>query len=123
LAFDLFRKEYNEERPHDALQMQTPSAVYVRSEREYPARVPEPEYGEGMEVRRVQTQGYFSWKHRYVFLSETLGNEVIGLRPVDERFYDIYFAAFPIGRLDSYKQKVLPLPKPQEQKVSGICPA
>ena len=39
-----------------------------------------------------------------------------------ERFYDIYFAAFPIGRLDSYKQKVLPLPKRQEQKVSGMCP-
>lgn len=109
--FEHFRKEYNEERPHDALQMRPPSAVYVRSEREYPARIAEPEYDEGMEVRRVQPLGYFSWEHRYVFLSGTLGGEVIGLRAVDERFYDIYFAAFPIGRFDSYKQKVLPLAK------------
>lgn len=111
VAFDRFRKEYNEERPHEALQMQTPSERYVRSEREYPARVAEPEYEEGMEVRRVQPLGYFSWDHRYVFLSGTLGGEVIGLRAVDERFYDICFAKFPIGRLDSYKQKVLPLAK------------
>lgn len=122
LSFDRFQKEYNEERPHEALQMKTPSAVYVRSDREYPARVAEPEYDQGVEVRRVQPQGYFSWKHRYFFLSATLAGEVIGLRPVDERFYDIYFAAFRIGRLDSYKQKVLPLPKRQEQKVSGMCP-
>ncbi len=44
-AFDHFRREYNEERPHEALGLETPGAVYTRSAREYPARVPEPEYG------------------------------------------------------------------------------
>ena len=83
LSFDRFQKEYNEERPHEALQMKTPSAVYVRSDREYPAGVAEPEYDQGVEVRRVQPQGYFSWKHRYFPLSATLAGEVIGLRPVD----------------------------------------
>jgi len=29
--FDHFRKEYNTERPHEALSMKTPSAVYVPS--------------------------------------------------------------------------------------------
>ena len=146
LSFDRFQKEYNEERPHEALQMKTPSAVYVRSDREYPARVAEPEYDQGVEVRRVQPQGYFSWKHRYFFLSATLAGEVIGLRPVDERFYDIYFAAFRIGRFDSYQRTVLPLAKQADdfkvaageeevspspaphplkttkKKVSGMCP-
>ena len=32
-AFDRFRREYNEERPHEALGMETPSAVYTRSAR------------------------------------------------------------------------------------------
>jgi transposase InsO family protein len=32
--FDIFRKEYNTERPHEALGMKTPSSVYVPSERE-----------------------------------------------------------------------------------------
>ena len=56
-AFDRFRREYNEERPHEALDMQTPSAVYTRSSREYPARVPEPEYGSALQVRRVGKRG------------------------------------------------------------------
>jgi transposase InsO family protein len=30
-AFDRFRREYNEERPHEALALETPSAVYTRS--------------------------------------------------------------------------------------------
>ena len=43
-AFDRFRQEYNEQRPHEALAMQTPAAIYAPSPRSYPARVPEPEY-------------------------------------------------------------------------------
>lgn len=38
-AFDRFRREYNEERPHEALDMQTPAAVYTPSQRAYPPRV------------------------------------------------------------------------------------
>jgi transposase InsO family protein len=142
-AFDRFRLEYNEERPHEALRMQTPSAVHVRSQREYPARVLEPEYGSALQVRRVRTCGQFHWKNENVFLSETLGGEAIGLLAVDERFYTVYFAAFPIARFDSQRRLILPLPKhsnavagegeaspspaiypltEKNQKVSGMCP-
>jgi transposase InsO family protein len=145
-AFDRFRREYNEERPHEALEMQTPSSVYRRSERSYPARVPEPEYGSAMQMRRVVKRGTFSWKHQHVFVSETLIGESIGLLPVDDRVYQVYFAAFPIARFDSHSRVILPLakranyfgagageeevspsPAPQpleepERKVSGMCP-
>ena len=33
--FDKFRKGYNQDRPHEALQMQTPSSIYRISERKY----------------------------------------------------------------------------------------
>jgi transposase InsO family protein len=146
-AFDQFRRQYNEERPHEALEMKTPNAVHVASEREYPARVPEPEYGSDFRTRRVQRHGEFSWKHEHVFVSEALQGEAIGLLPEDDRMYTIYFAAFPIGRFDSHKREVLPLPKKagefkvgaregepsppspaplplaqSKQKVSGMCP-
>src|SRR5271165_7367704 len=39
-AQEHFRREYNEVRPHEALDMQTPAALYQRSAREYPRRVP-----------------------------------------------------------------------------------
>ncbi len=145
-AFDRFRREYNEERPHEALGQETPSTVYTRSTRVYPARVPEPEYGSALRVRRVGARGVFSWKHQHVFLSETLIGEAIGLQPVDERFYTVYFAAFPIARFDSHRRVTVPLSKEKEfsgdeagegdaspspaphplvepdEKVSGMCP-
>ena len=56
-AFDRFRQEYNEERPHEALDQQTPGSVYAASPRPYPERVPEPEYDAGIQVRRVAPHG------------------------------------------------------------------
>ena len=145
-AFDRFRREYNDERPHEALGLETPSAVYQPSARVYPARVPEPEYGNALKVRRVQQWGQFHWKHQHVFLSETLIGESVGLLPVDDRFYTVYFAAFPIARFDSHRLVIVPqrkekdfsgggaregdaspspAPHPlqaEEEKVSGMCP-
>src|SRR5713101_5779687 len=63
-AFDRFRQEYNQVRPHEALAMQTPAACYQASSREYPARVREPEYGSALRVRRVQQHGEFYWEHQ-----------------------------------------------------------
>src|ERR1700685_370104 len=110
-AFDRFRREYNEERPHEALDLETPSAMYTRSAQAYPARVPEPEYGSAMQVRRVAERGQFRWKCQRVFLSETLVGETIGLLPIDDRFYTVYFAAFPIARFDSRRITIVPQSK------------
>ncbi len=145
-SFDRFRREYNQIRPHEALGMQTPASLYAPSAREFPARVPEAEYGSSMLVRRVHLRGQISWKHQDVFLTETLIGEHVGLLPEDEHFYTVYFAEFPIARFDSRTLQVLPLPQregfdvdeagegdaspspaphplnPPDQKVSTMCP-
>jgi transposase InsO family protein len=142
-SFDRFRQEYNQVRPHEALGMQTPAACYQTSPRAYPARVREPEYGSALRVRRVQNRGEFYWKHQPVFLSEVLWGERIGLLPVEEHNYIVFFARFPLARFDSRSLKVLPLPDghdfygdeagegqlppspaphPQNQNLSGMCP-
>jgi transposase InsO family protein len=143
-AFDEWVKTYNEVRPHEALGMQVPAAVYEPSAREYPRRVPEPEYPDTMLQRTVHSHGHFRWKQRHdVFLSEVLWGERVGLLPIDDRWYEIYFCQVPIGRFDSQRLKVEPLPRtrkrsasgeggsppspePQttrkEEKVSGMCP-
>jgi len=69
---DRFRDDYNHVRPHEALGMQTPASVYEPSPREYPAKVPEPEYSDAMLVRSVKSHGHFRWKKHDVFLSEVL---------------------------------------------------
>ena len=110
-ALERFRQEYNELRPHEALQMQTPAAVYVASGREFPACLPEPEYLDTMRVLSVRRQGHFRWQHHDVVLSQVLWGERVGLLPLDERWYTIYFAQFPLARFDSRRLRVLPLPK------------
>jgi transposase InsO family protein len=145
-AFDGFREEYNEQRPHEALRMQTPAVLYAPSPRAYPARVPEPEYPANMLVRSVHHQGQIRWKKHDVVLSQVLWGERVGLLPVDDRWFTIYFAQFAIAHFDSQKLRVLPLPQEEnydiaeagegeaspspaphplnlkDQKVSGMCP-
>ena len=146
-AFDRFRREYNELRPHEALAMQTPEQLYTPSLREFPARLPEVEYPSGMQVRKVRERGEISWRgHRHVFLTEVLIGERVGLWQLDERYWKVYFLQLPIACLDSYQGRMLPLfsqpdfdmeeageegtppspaphpPTNPDQKVSGMCP-
>ena len=100
-AFDRFRREYNEERPHEALGQRPPNAVYRASPRPYPERVPEPDYDSHMLVRRVYPHGQFFCKNQHVFLSKVLAGERIALQPFDDRYWCVYFAALPIAYFDS----------------------
>lgn len=109
-AFDRFRRMYDEERPHQALGMRTPAALYQLSPRVYPERLPQPEYGSAFKVRRVHKHGQFVWKGQDVFLSKVLYGEDIGLLPLDDRYYQVYFAAFPLARFDSYELRLEALP-------------
>jgi transposase InsO family protein len=113
-AFERFRQEYNQVRPHEALGMQTPAAVYETSPRSFPVRIAEPEYPDDMLVRQVKHQGQFRWKKQDVFLSEVLWGEPVGLLAEDDRWYTVYFARFPIARFDSRQLRVLPLKKAKE---------
>jgi len=144
---DRFRHDYNEVRPHEALGMQTPASVYAPSLRLYPARVPEVEYPDSMEVRTVKSHGHFRWKKQDVFLSEVLWGEPIGLLPIGHGLFNIYFAHLPLIGFDPRRGKLVPLsnpgwPKhafcdsgqacpepqcktknlPEKEKVSGMCP-
>ena len=51
------------------------------------------------------------WAGRNVFLSEVLDGERIGLEPVDDRYYRVYLASFPIALFDSQQRCMRNLPK------------
>jgi transposase InsO family protein len=108
-AFDRFRQEYNQDRPHEALQQQTPASCYQSSPRMYPDRIAEPEYDSPMKGKRVYPDGTFFWKGTQIFISKSLGRESIGLEPIDDRYWEVYFAAFPLARFDSHKLILQPI--------------
>lgn len=114
-AFDRFRREYNQERPHEALGQCTPASCYSVAARAYPARVPEPEYDSSMKVRRVAVRGQFRWNAHHIFLTESLAGEVVGLQQIDERYYAVYFAHLAIALFDAHELRTQPLPRHKNQ--------
>lgn len=102
-AFDRFQQEYNHERPHESLQNQTPASFYTPSCRPMPRRVRELEYDAEVLVRRVSQQGSLRMKGERIFLSEIFAYEWIGLRAVDERYFQVLYGPVRLGYLDSFR--------------------
>lgn len=98
-SFDRFREQYNRERPHEALGMQTPSSLYVPSPRPYPERLPRLEYPEHFETRYVSHNGGIRWRSGWVNVSITCAGEYVGLAEVDDGRWDVYFGPLKLGRL------------------------
>jgi transposase InsO family protein len=100
-AFQRFQREYNHERPHEALQYRTPAALYAAAARVYPSRLPELEYPAGAHLRRISQQGSVKWKGTRAFISEVLGREYVGLLEVEDQFYEVYYGPLFLGWLDA----------------------
>jgi len=105
--FEAFQKEYNEERPHEALGMKTPAEFYEPSPRKYPSREPVPEYDYSLTIRRVKRHGEICWKGERIFLSEVLAGEPVGLEQEDERYWRIDFCAVPVAILDDRESEII----------------
>jgi transposase InsO family protein len=83
VRFNIFRREYNEQRPHEALGQTTPSSRWQPPRRALPSRVPEPWYDADHEVRRVRATGEIKWRGAYVFIGEALAREPVGIAEHD----------------------------------------
>jgi transposase InsO family protein len=130
---DRFRHDFNQVRPHEALEMNTPAGVYEPSPRLYPEQTPEVAYPDWMEVRMVKAHGHFRWKKKDIFLTEVLWGEPVGLMPIGNDLFNIYFADRLLVGFDSKRDKLVPVtnpgwPKdnnknlPKKEKLSGMCP-
>jgi transposase InsO family protein/transposase-like protein len=109
MRFEEFRCEYNNERPHEALGMKTPSSVYEASSRRYPEKLPELHYDEGVDVRKVRDSGEISFRGNYYYLSEVLTGQQVGLAELFDGKYQIKFSFHPISIIDLRNKKVLPM--------------
>jgi transposase InsO family protein len=99
-AFDAFRQEYNHERPHEALNYDTPASRYEPSGRPYPQRLPEPEYPDHFEVVRAYPNGVISFADTQWYVSLCLAGELVGLKEMDDDRWTVYFGPLELGVLD-----------------------
>lgn len=109
-AFEEFRQEYNEERPHEALGQRTPAEYYQPARLEYPERLPEQMgYPSSWEKRRVREAGQVKWKGKNVRLGRALYGQEIGFQEVGERLWAVYFETIHLGFFDENKKRITPL--------------
>ena len=108
-AFRHFRDEYNEQRPHQSLGQQTPASLYTPSPRSYPRRLATMEYPSGWAVRPVHKSGSLDWRGQEVYLTRVLWGERVGLEPIEDGIYRVWFGSLALGALDERRRKIAPL--------------
>jgi putative transposase len=100
-VFERYQHEFNEERPHEALEMRTPADRYRASAKRYDGQNPEFEYGEGFQTRRVYEQGTILWAAERIPISPVLAGENIGLREEEEDLFAVYCGRIFLGWLEN----------------------
>jgi len=92
-AFDYWRHIYNEQRPHEALDLDTPIEHYRSSSRTFPEHLPSIEYGPDDIVTEVGWDGRVRFKGRTLKVSNALHRLPIAFRPdpSEDGAYDVYF--------------------------------
>ena len=130
--FDVFRRHYNEERPHEALGQRPPAEIYAPSPRTMPDRLEDPWYDADHRVRRVRRTGEIKWKGSHVFVSEALAGELVGIAELETGDQVVRFCDLDVGLINRsgvFRRFAPPrtgLREPAEhaasQKLSGIVP-
>ena len=95
-----FRRRYNEERPHRALNGEVPAALYRPSARAYPEREPKITYPGHFRILKVCTNGCLCWRNRFIFVSQVLVGEPLGLEPIDDGIWSAHFGPVLLARFD-----------------------
>ena len=86
------------------------------------ARSDQAAYGVGVFVTSTATLTsvgmavLFGWKSRHIYLSETLGREMVSLRRVSDRIWDIYFGPIKLAQLDTHEYRLIHLPRRRRTK-------
>ena len=126
-AFDLWRDEFNHERPHEALGMATPAEHYHPSEQPYQGTPREIDY-HGMASRQVNARnGMISYGGDSIVISTALGGWNVGLSPQDNGSVEVWFAKLLIGHLDpktaSFQPVIAPAPRRKRDERASFWPS
>lgn len=104
--FDHFINEYNFERPHEALDMKTPNDLYVPSSEKYDGILNEIVYPNHFDIRKVDIAGQIKIKQNPYHITRSLKREYIGLEPIDDGLWNVYFSFVKIGVIDEHEKTI-----------------
>ena len=112
--FDAFRHEFNEERPHEALEMKRPAQLYRPSETPLPATLPDLAYPLHDDVLEVTRAGHIRLPGgRQCFLSYALARQLVGLREGADGRWLVTYVALDLGAYDPRRGEFEPTSTPR----------
>jgi transposase InsO family protein len=99
-ALDVWRQTFNDERPHEALGMRVPKDLYEPSPRKYDPAPVALEYPQGYAVRKVSLSGAVKFASHQALVSTALVGHDVGLEPITNQRYAVWFCRLRLGELD-----------------------
>ncbi len=103
-SFDTWRDFYNLQRPHHALDLNTPSSRYTPSPRPFPEVLPAIEYDTNDQVRKVDINGRIWFKGRTFKVGKAFRRKCVALRPGSkDGTWKVFFSVQPIATIDLSK--------------------
>jgi putative transposase len=96
-AFDVFRDQYNHDRPHESLDQQTPASAYHSSARSMPEILPELDYPAHYRISLVNHNGIIYYQGHRVYIAGLLKGEKVGVEETADGVWDVYFGPVKLG--------------------------
>ena len=106
--FDSFIDEFNHKRPHEALKMKRPAAVYTPSKRPMPTALPELDYADFDDVVRVTKNGYATLGKNLVYISDALSYMHLGVTEQPDGRLLLTFVDTDLGMVDRTLNRLVP---------------
>src|SRR5690348_3491154 len=119
--FEDFIDRYNNERPHQALAMRSPSQLYRPSPRPY-AGLPELDYPLHDRTVTITTCGRICFNRQKINLSQVFAGQKVGIKQVDKRNWLASFMHYDLGYFDDETCRLEPLLNPFGPKVLPMSP-
>jgi Integrase core domain len=122
--FDRWRKEFNEERPHEGLGMRLPAAVYQPSAKRLDGRIKPRLYPLGAEIKRVDSAGFIALEGGRGYVGEAfIGVDVALERSETSDLILVRYANVKLGQLDtSAKPRLLPAFSDKGWECKSVAP-
>ena len=114
--FDAFLEEFNNERPHEALDMKCPAEIYTPSPSQYHG-IAEPHYPFHDKTVLVTSCGRLCLCRKKINLSTCLAGQAVGIKEVDDGIWLVSFMDYDLGYIDLEEKTLQPLDNPFGPKV------
>lgn len=99
--FDAWQQIYNYLRPHEALQLATPSTRYQPSPRPFPAILPPVTYEPNDLIRKVDDSGKIFFHNHCFRVGKAFRHQLVALRPAEsDGIFDVFFCTMKVKQID-----------------------